>query len=213
MVPRNHRTALRTALALAAALMLVAASCSSDDSDDTTTTSEATETTASSGGESSETKAYNEEIQKELAEVGCYKGADDGVIGPETDAAIVAFQTAEGLTADGEIGPKTQSALTAAVQDGRTVCGDTPPSTTTTTTPSGGTAPCTATAIQAALPSGDTGTGYVCSEGYAGVSLSDGSGIVLQSVDGKWTVPGQDPCGSASAGIPPEVLEKGCPAS
>ncbi|MCB0953599.1 MAG: peptidoglycan-binding protein [Microthrixaceae bacterium] len=211
MVTSNPR--FRTLLAVAAGLVLVAGACSSDDTDDTTTTEAATDTTAASGGNGG-TKAYNEAVQKELAEVGCYKGADDGVIGPETDAAIVAFQTAEGLSPDGEIGPETQAALTKAAKDGETVCGDTPPaSTTTTSTPSDGSAPCTGAAIQAALPSGDTGTGYVCSEGYAGVSLSDGSAIVLQSVDGKWTVPGQDPCGSASAGIPPEVLEKGCAAS
>ena len=45
-------------------------------------------------------------IQQELADVGCYPGAVDGVIGAKTDAAILEFQTAAGLTADGELNPR-----------------------------------------------------------------------------------------------------------
>ncbi|MCP4435853.1 MAG: peptidoglycan-binding protein [Actinomycetia bacterium] len=203
------RPRMQAIVATAAALMLLAGACSSDDSDETTTTSEASG--GSGGGESAQTKKYNEEIQQELKDVGCYTGADDGIVGPETDAAIVAFQKAEGLTPDGEVGSKTQEALTKAVDAGTKVCdGSTPTSSTTTTTPSGGTAPCTGTAIAAGLPSGDTASSYICSDGFAGVSLSNGNGIILESVDGKWEVPGQDPCGSASAGIDPEILDKGC---
>lgn len=38
---------------------------------------------------------------------------EDGVMGPKTKAAIVAFQKAQGLTPDGIIGPKTKAALAA----------------------------------------------------------------------------------------------------
>lgn len=205
------KSTTRILAATAAAFMLIAGACSSDDdSDDTTTTTTDDSGGASSGGQSEQTKEYNEEIQKELGEVGCYKGADDGIVGPETDAAIVAFQTAEGLTADGEVGSDTQAALTKAADAGTQVCDGTSPSTTSTTTPSGGTAPCTGTAIAAALPPGETATSYVCSDGYAGVALTGGSGAILESEDSKWTDLGQEPCGAASAGLDPAILEKGC---
>ncbi|MGI9579066.1 MAG: peptidoglycan-binding domain-containing protein [Microthrixaceae bacterium] len=204
------KSTTRILAAAAASMMLLAGACSSDDSDDTTTTTEDDSGGSSSGGQSEQTKEYNEEIQKELAEVGCYQGADDGIVGPETDAAIVAFQTAEGLTPDGEVGPDTQAALTTAADAGTQVCDGSSPSTTSTTTPSGGTAPCTGTAIAAGLPSGETATSYVCSDGYAGVALSSGSGAILESEDGKWSDLGQEPCGAASAGLDPAILEKGC---
>ncbi len=52
-----------------------------------------------------------QEIQAALKNAGFYKGAIDGKIGPVTQKAIKAFQSANGLKADGIIGPKTSEAL------------------------------------------------------------------------------------------------------
>nr|HNH96537.1 hypothetical protein [Microthrixaceae bacterium] len=77
--------------------------------------------------------------------------------------------------------------------------------------PSGPT-PCTASALMGGLPSqSGTISRFVCSDGYAAGTLSDGTRFLLRSQDGRWYAPGQDPCGSASAGIPPVVLADGCP--
>ena len=54
-----------------------------------------------------------------LAYLGYYHGAIDGAIGPQTRAAVMEFQRAEGLTADGSPGPLTQAALLDAVANGR----------------------------------------------------------------------------------------------
>ncbi len=210
----------RQLLAIIGLLALVgtAAACSSDDkSDDTTTTTEAAsdDTTPK---ESAETIRFDKTIQQELADVGCHPGAVDGVIGPKTDAAILEFQKADGIEADGELGPETEAALKKAVEEGRKVCGENTTTTTskdtTTTTPSGGSAPCTATALLEGLPAeGESIGSYVCSEGWAAGTLSDGTTkFLLQSEGGKWYAPSQDPCGSASAGLPPVILEDGCPA-
>ncbi|MEZ5207797.1 MAG: peptidoglycan-binding domain-containing protein [Acidimicrobiales bacterium] len=155
-----------------------------------------------------------------LKAVGCYSGNIDGIMGPETDAAIVAFQTAMGLEVDGELGPETDSALEKAAAAGETVCKPAGSTTTakpaSTTTASGGIAPCTATAISAALPQGNVVVSYVCAGEYAAAtyrpsgSTTGDTQIVLISQNGVWQVPGQDPCGSASAGIPPVILENGC---
>lgn len=51
------------------------------------------------------------EIQAALVKLGYVVGAIDGLIGPTSTAAIVAFQRAEGLYPDGRAGPKTQAAL------------------------------------------------------------------------------------------------------
>ena len=56
-------------------------------------------------------KANPTEIQKALTEAGFYKGTIDGVIGKKTRAAIRAFQTQNGLTADGVCGTKTWEKL------------------------------------------------------------------------------------------------------
>ena len=54
-----------------------------------------------------------------LAYLGYYHGAIDGSIGPQTRAAVLEFQMAEGLTDDGSPGPLTQAALLDAVAKGR----------------------------------------------------------------------------------------------
>lgn len=213
---RTHRMTRVVAPALGVLALISLASCSSDDkkADETTTT---VETSTTTGGESAATVAFDEQIQQELKDVGCYTGADDGIIGPETDAAIVAFQTASGLEVDGELGPETEAALTKAVDAGEKVCDGSTTTTTTgattsTTAAGGGEAPCTATAITAALD-GEAISSYVCSEGYAAGSVADTDAkFILQSEDGKWVEMTSDPCGSASAGLPPVILEDGCEA-
>lgn len=200
--------------ALALGTVLGAVACSSDDSDPTTTTTEKTTTTAESAAEI----RFDKSIQQELADVGCFPGAVDGVIGPKTDAAIVEFQEYAGLEADGELGPETEAALKKAAADGTKVCDantttTTPGSTTTTAKPS--TPPCTATALLEGI-GGDPSTSiasFVCSGGYAAGTLGGGGDthFILVAEGGYWTRPAQDPCGSASAGLPPVILTDGCP--
>ncbi len=50
-------------------------------------------------------------VQLALRRAGFYKGNLDGIFGPLTQSAVIAFQTSNGLTADGIVGPKTYSAL------------------------------------------------------------------------------------------------------
>ena len=51
------------------------------------------------------------DIQKRLKELGYYKGSADGDFGPATEKAVMAFQKANGLTADGKVGEKTLAKL------------------------------------------------------------------------------------------------------
>jgi peptidoglycan hydrolase-like protein with peptidoglycan-binding domain len=211
---------------LAAAAVLVAG-CGGSSGDSSTTSAPATTapTTASPastttpGSDAEATKVFDEKIQSELQEVGCYQGAVDGILGPASDKAIVEFQRAEGLATDGELGPETESALKGAVEAGRRVCtastSTTKPAQTTTTAASG-TSACTAAALRDGLE-GDAATqitSFVCSGGYAAVTFRDGesptSKIVLRASNGGWDPLSQDPCGSASAGLPPIILENAC---
>lgn len=50
-------------------------------------------------------------VQVALADLGFYAGEIDGVLGAETEAAVIAFQQANGLTVDGVIGTETLTAL------------------------------------------------------------------------------------------------------
>ena len=52
-----------------------------------------------------------ENLQKALKAQGFDPGIIDGIFGPGTEAAVIAFQKSEGLAADGIAGPKTQQAL------------------------------------------------------------------------------------------------------
>ena len=199
------------AVMLAATATIGLAACGDDDSDSTTTSS--TSTTASDSAQAEATARFDKEIQQELADVGCYKGEIDGILGSASDAAILEFQKSAGLTADGELGPQTEDALKKAVDEGETVCTGTTTTTAATTTTGGGsgTAPCTATAIAKGLPDeGETITSYVCSEGYAAGSVSGDAKFLLVDDNGTWVAPSTDPCGAASAGIPPVILEDGC---
>ncbi len=210
----THRSRF-LACTLALVVAFGAAACGDDsDSADTTTTAKQTTTTAAASDAT--TVRYDKTIQADLKVVGCYTGADDGIVGPETDAAILAFQKAAGLEPDGELGPETAQALERDASAGKKVCGTDTTTTVkpgTTTTVPNGTAPCTATALLQGLPAeGEHITTYVCADGWAAGSVSSGGKFILQSQGGKWYAPSQDPCGSASAGLPPVILQDGCPA-
>ncbi len=213
----THRSFRTLAVITLATCAVVLGACSSDDDSSSTTTTEKAESTTTAAKESAATVRFDKSIQTKLEQVGCYKGAVDGVFGPETDAAIVEFQKAAGLSPDGELGPETDAQLTKDAAAGTKVCGGTTTTTakgsTTTTTAGGSGAPCTATAISAALPSGEKVTSYVCSDGWAAGAWTNGQAdgaFILQAEGGKWVKPAQDPCGSASAGLPPEILNDGC---
>ncbi|HBT65970.1 MAG TPA: peptidase M14 [Ruminococcaceae bacterium] len=51
------------------------------------------------------------EIQATLQKLGLYRGALDGIFGPQTQQAVIAFQQNFGLTPDGVVGPNTYRAL------------------------------------------------------------------------------------------------------
>lgn len=53
----------------------------------------------------------NKAVQQKLKELGYYSGSVDGVYGQGTRNAVVAFQKANGLTADGVVGQNTARAL------------------------------------------------------------------------------------------------------
>lgn len=58
-----------------------------------------------------QTVSENKAIQQRLKELGYYKGSVDGVYGQGTRSAVIAFQKANGLSADGIVGAKTAKAL------------------------------------------------------------------------------------------------------
>jgi peptidoglycan hydrolase-like protein with peptidoglycan-binding domain len=224
---RTTRTrALKWAAVPILALGLLAGCSSSDETNTANTSTTATPGSTAPGTTSTtvdETAAFDKTVQQQLKDVGCYAGAVDGIMGPATDSAILAFQSAMGLETDGELGPETKSALASAVSKKETVCKaptsttttSTKPGTTSTTAAGGGIAPCTATALALAMPQGTTINSFICSGEYAAGSNTGTGGsptpFLLVSVNGAWGDPSQSPCGTASAGIPPIILETGCP--
>ncbi|HEY9723837.1 MAG TPA: peptidoglycan-binding protein [Oscillatoriaceae cyanobacterium] len=52
-------------------------------------------------------------LQQQLANAGFSPGGIDGIFGPQTRAAVQAYQASRGLSVDGIVGPQTQGALNA----------------------------------------------------------------------------------------------------
>ncbi|MDP4014990.1 MAG: peptidoglycan-binding domain-containing protein [Candidatus Nanopelagicales bacterium] len=194
---RGRRVAL---LAVAGAAALVIAGCSS--------TPSPSPTPSPTPSPSNTTVEFNKAIQGELADVGCYPGGIDGVIGPETDKAIRDFQQAAGLPVTGELDAQTDKALKNAATKGERVC-KAKPSPSPTASPAAAT--CTATSINTVLKKNETLVSYSCAEGWAGIKAEkDGAGKVFfaQVENDKWVrVPKGEICGTASAGLPPSILD------
>jgi hypothetical protein len=167
---------------------------------------------AAAAAAAAERVLFDKEVQAQLIVVGCYKGKDDGIIGKQTDEAIILFQTASGLTVDGELGPKTDAALTAAANSKKVVCTATtvttkaPSTTVPRTNP-----PCTAAAISGAIAP-NTVNGYICGNNFAAGSQSNGdfdSAFLLAAGDdnsGQWVVIPTDAATCADKNIPAAVL-------
>ena len=209
------------------ALVTVTGCGNKDDAADKATTtapgtSEAPSTTDASTTtmpDGQETALFDKEIQTQLIAVGCLSGSADGVIGPRTDAAILAFQRDSKLTTDGELGPATEQALAGAASSGRKVCAATTGSTTTakpstSTTFAANDAPCTATAITSGL-GGDPGTklaSFRCSGSFAGGVVSgDPRGFIVKAQNGTWVaVDTTSVCNTDSAQIALAIKQLGC---
>ena len=58
------------------------------------------------------------ELQQALTAAGYDPGPADGTFGEQTEAAVVAFQQANGLSVDGRVGPETAAALNSALATG-----------------------------------------------------------------------------------------------
>lgn len=58
------------------------------------------------------------ELQRALSAAGYDPGTADGTFGQQTEAAVVAFQEANGLSVDGRVGPETAAALDRALAGG-----------------------------------------------------------------------------------------------
>lgn len=213
---------LKIAAGSAAAVLAIGglAACSSSSSSEATSASPSESAASMSPSPTGESiVALDKQIQTDLNAVGCYAGAVDGILGPETDQAIVKFQTADGLTVDGEAGPATVVALKKAAKEGRIVCTATTSPTATPTSPtasptSAGGA-CTATALQASLPSGAQLQSFTCANvggtrWAAGQYMSgpEVANFFAKSEGGSWTsVSSDEICGTASAGLPQKLLD------
>lgn len=136
---RPSRLVAAAAAALLTVGVLTLAACSDSESTETVTvTAPASTATAPSSTTPTVTAVADAEPadlevwQADLKAVGCYAGEIDGTLGPQTEAAITAFQEAQGLAVDGKLGPETEGALEDAVAADETVC-DTPASVSSTT--------------------------------------------------------------------------------
>lgn len=194
---------------------LAGCSKSSDNGGGTTTTTKV-EPTTTTNSYPINVIIYDTEIQRELQQVGCYSGNLDGIVGPATDVAILAFQRAKGLGVTGVVDKQTRDALSAAADAGQKVCAPSPTtttggSTTTSTTKPAG-AVCTGTAIVAALAPGAQVQSFVCSgTQWAAGSLTNGQKFILNGTSGSWKIPSTDVCSGGAADLPDFIKTAGCP--
>lgn len=213
-----RRSSHHSTRTLAVGLVAVATMAACGDKTDETTTTSASASTTAADSKDEATKLFDEQIQRELEQVGCYKGAVDGILGPQSDEAILEFQRAEGLSTDGELGPETEAALKSAVAAGNDVCASSANTTTTavsTTTEaaSGSSAPCTASAIGAAIEP-EKVTSFQCGGGFAsGSDTTPGpndydAAFLLQASGDAWVTADLDEaCADDNPlGIPQSVL-------
>lgn len=122
------RSGSNVAVVVAFGLALAACSSGGDDAaDDTSTTTVAPTTTQAAATTTAPTTttttqpelvatALTAAVQVQLQALGYFDGAIDGIYGPLTVEAVMAFQEAAGITADGAYGPETEDALVEAVQ-------------------------------------------------------------------------------------------------
>ena len=61
--------------------------------------------------------AQVKQLQRALAQLGYKPGTVDGIFGPNTEAAVMRFQTSAKLAADGVVGPLTLAALGKAIRN------------------------------------------------------------------------------------------------
>jgi len=202
--------------ALASAVLVLGACGNKQDDTAASSTSSSAPTTAASATDASDPNAtalFNKDIQAQLVTVGCYTGSVDGIIGPKTDAAIIAFQSDSKLEVDGELGPETEKALTEAATAKRMVC-VAKPATPPTTKPSSGPTDtiCTHAKLSEGV-GGDPSTtfrSYRCAGGYAAVVLSSGQGFILAQQDQGWVDVTSIECNSGSSKVPMSLRQIGC---
>ncbi|MDA2979046.1 MAG: peptidoglycan-binding domain-containing protein [Actinomycetota bacterium] len=77
----------------------------------TTTTTLATTTTTTEPGPVLRATDTTLRVQIDLKALGFFDGQVDGIAGEETQAALKAFQTQQGISADGEFGPQTDGIM------------------------------------------------------------------------------------------------------
>ncbi len=85
---------------------------STSESNTTTTTTTLAETTTTTLAVKQSATATIYRVQLDLKALDLFDGQVDGIAGEETQEALKAFQTQQGIPADGEFGPQTDSKLT-----------------------------------------------------------------------------------------------------
>ena len=111
------------------AVALALAACGGDEPATTTTTTRAPTTTSQPTTTTVPTTtsttttvpdqvatAFVAALQQQLQVLGFFNGDIDGIYGPVTIEAVMAFQRDAGITVDGEYGPETEDALVAALE-------------------------------------------------------------------------------------------------